>query len=371
MITLNAFQRQWDMIKAEAGEAFNRCGASGWYVLGKEVEAFEENLAKYLEVHSVSGVANGLDAIELGLRALGVSENQKVLTTPLTAFATTIAILKVGAIPVYVDVDKTGSIDLSKVESALKSDPTIKAFVPVHLYGHTLDLDWLEKIRKTYDLLIVEDCAQSIGSKFNGRVSGTVGQCAATSFYPTKNLGAMGDGGALFTNHKEVDQIVRKMRDYGQSEKYVHSLYGLNSRLDELQAAYLRSAVLPRLSKWTSRRVEVARSYKDGIKNKNLEIIVPQKGAESVWHLFPLLVTNGNRDSFQKHLSASGVQSAIHYPSLTIDQPYLKENGRFEVKDDLKTARTFASQELSIPIHPFLTNEETAKVIAACNEWAG
>lgn len=368
-IALNDFTRQWRTIAADATHAFTRVGESGWYILGKEVERFESALAASWTFKHAVGCANGLDAIEIGLRAMGLSQGQKVLTTPLSAFATTLAIVRAGGVPVFIDVDPTGSIDLRAAAAVLGSKPEIRFFVPVHLFGHPFDLDQLAELKTRFKLLVLEDCAQSIGATFRGRPAGSVGQCLATSFYPTKNLGCMGDGGALLTNEPTLSSAARTLRDYGQSEKYFHDQLGLNSRLDELQAAILQDALLPRLESWTARRSQIAAKYLAGIKNAQLKLITPIEGATSAWHLFPLLI-QGGREAFQKHLRAYGVASAIHYPRLIPNQDALKRVP-FEVIGPLTNAERFAASEVSIPIHPFLTDEEVDRVIAACNGWKG
>ena len=372
-ILLNDFKKQWAEIGPQVMDAAQRTGESGWYVLGKEVQNLEQTLASFWGLPHVVGVGNGMDAIEIALRALGLQPGEKVLTTPLSAFATSLAILRAGGIPVFVDTDASGLIDLDKAEEVLASGQ-IRFMVPVHLYGHSLDLDRLQALKDKYSLNIIEDCAQAIGAKFqstSGQVKpvGSVGQAAITSFYPTKNLGALGDGGALLTTDPQVAGAALCLRDYGQSAKYVHSELGLNSRLDELHAAILNAAMLPRLAEWTDKRRKIADQYIAGLKNPALQIPPVPSGSESVWHLFPVIVTE-NRSGLMEHLKAQGIGSAIHYPRLISDQPALTKNNETPlVMGALTNAQKFAEQEVSLPIHPYLSDADVERVIAACNSW--
>ncbi len=294
MILQNDFKRQWAEIGPAALAAVERVGASGSYILGREVEAFEGKLAEFWGVPNAIGVANGMDAIEIALRALDLRAGQKVLTTPFSAFATTLAILRAGGVPVFVDVDDNGNIDLEQCRDVFSRDRSIRFFVPVHLYGNPLDLEKLAGLRRDFDLSIVEDCAQAIGAKQGGRNVGTVGQAAATSFYPTKNLGAFGDGGALLTKDPSTASRARALRNYGQSDLYLHDELGLNSRLDELHAAVLSDALLPNLQRWIDVRRQTASRYLREI--QHLRIIKPAPSAEPVWHIFPVFVEAGERD---------------------------------------------------------------------------
>lgn len=382
-ILLNDFKRQWADTSAAVLEAVARVGASGWYVLGGEVQQFEEDLARAFRgfaapqgerqeppegVGQAIGCASGLDAIELALRALALSPGAKVLTTPLSAFATTLAIVRAGCVPVFVDVDAFGLLDLGACERALAEDPSIRALVPVHLFGHALDLGRLAALRQRFGAAIVEDCAQSIGATFEGRPAGTVGQLAATSFYPTKNLGALGDGGAVLTSDAALAARCRTLRDYGQSKKYVHDALGLNSRLDELHAGILRTAFLPRLARWTARRREIAASYCAQLDNPRVRVPGAPAGSQSVWHLFPVLVEASARDGFMGYLQQHGVRSGIHYPHLIQAQRALA-GVPFEVRGALPRAEEYAACEVSLPIHPYLGPAEVARVVAAVNRW--
>lgn len=368
MILQNDFKRQWAAVEEQVTEAVRRVGASGWYILGEEVKRFEAAVANAAGVAHAVGVANGMDALEIGLRCLGIAPGDKVLTTPLSAFATTLAIIRAGAVPVFVDVDENGAIDLQQCRSALERDRSIRFFVPVHLYGHALPLGELELLKNEFDLAVVEDCAQAIGATEYGCRAGTVGQVAATSFYPTKNLGALGDGGALFTDDGEIARRARALRNYGQSSLYVHDELGLNSRLDELHAAVLADAFLPKLEEWTEKRRATAETYTRGINNPAIRIPRPRDAAGAVWHLYPVFAESG-RDGLKEHLRASGIASGIHYPSVIPDQQALLKYGDYEVVAEPVQAREIAASELSLPIHPFLTGDEVAAVVDACNAW--
>jgi dTDP-3-amino-3,4,6-trideoxy-alpha-D-glucose transaminase len=241
--------------------------------------------------------------------------------------------------------------------------------VPVHLFGHAIDLDELERLRDDFEMLIVEDCAQSVGARSESRPTGSVGQAAATSFYPTKNLGCLGDGGALLTDDAGIAERAAALRHYGQSATYVHDHLGLNSRLDEVQAAFLADVMLPRLVEWTNRRVEIATRYRSEITNPELTIPAPPKHSISVWHLFPVLTPPGSRASFRAALDSSGIQTGIHYPVLIQDQRALAPCRDAQIDGDLETARYFADNEVSLPIHPFLTDKAVDAVITACDRW--
>lgn len=369
MILMNDFRRQWDETASDFHRALDRAGASGWYILGREVEAFERRLAALWGLAEAVGVASGLDALEIGLRAAGCRPGERVLVAPVSAFATALAVLRAGAVPVFSPCAPNGLADLDACEELLERDPSLRFFVPVHLYGHCLEMDKLERIARR-GVRIVEDCAQSVLARSRGRSCGTAGAAAATSFYPTKHLGAMGDGGALLTNDADIAAAARCLRDYGQQGKYRHVAIGLNSRLDEIQAAFLLEAGLPRLKRWTARRREIARAYIEGIRHPQIEIPAPPPGSESVWHLFPVLVPEGAKEAFRGHMAACGVQTAEHYPLPLFDQEAMRE-APHELAADPEPARRFCRRQASLPIHPYLNDGEAQAVIEACNRWTG
>jgi dTDP-3-amino-3,4,6-trideoxy-alpha-D-glucose transaminase len=361
-VRANDFARQWKDVRDDALGAVDRVGRSGWLVLGEEVRAFEREIAAWWGVPHAVGVASGLDALEIALRAAGVQAGARVVTTPLTAFATTLAVVRAGAEPVWCDVDDSGGLDLDQVEAALRDDPSIRALLPVHLYGHPLDPARLERIAEEHGVLVIEDCAQSAGAERAGRPTATAGIAAGTSLYPTKNLGTMGDGGVLLTGDAELAEKARSLRDYGQRERYEHTEIGLNSRLDELQAAILRSALLPRLGEWLDRRREIASRYTAALSDCALRPLLAS--GQSAHHLFPVEVTEGDASAIAARLGERGVGVGRHYPFVCPDQQAVQGLGT--TIGSLPVARRLAQRELSLPIHPYLEDGEIEAVIDAC-----
>jgi dTDP-4-amino-4,6-dideoxygalactose transaminase len=361
-VAANDFARQWEEIRADALAALDRVGSSGWLILGEEVECFERELAEWWGVGHAVGVGNGLDAIEIALRCADLPPGAKVLTTPLTAFATTLAIMRAGLTPVWCDVDESGGLDLGRAESALVADPEIRALLPVHLYGHPLDPESLRALVAAHDLVLIEDCAQSAGAERAGEPTGRAGLAAASSFYPTKNLGALGDGGVLLTGDADLAARARELRNYGQRQNYEHREAGLNSRLDEVQAAILRSAMLPRLDRHLARRREVAAAYEEALGDGPLRPISP-RGGESARHLFPVEAIAGSPQELATGLREAGIAVGRHYPSLCSEQEAARGIG--SAADPLAVARRLAANEISLPIHPYLTDAEVERVVAA------
>jgi dTDP-3-amino-3,4,6-trideoxy-alpha-D-glucose transaminase len=368
MILLNDFQRQWEAVRADVLKTTEDVGASGWYILGQEVRNFEVSLARYWSVQYGVGVACGLDALEISLRLLGCKAGEHVLTSPISAFATAMAILRIGAVPALLDCDDFGLIDLEACRGFLKKNKNVRYFVPVHLYGHALDSNELNCLRDELDLMIVEDCAQSIGARFRGVPTGKAGQLAATSFYPTKNLGALGDGGAILTNSQEAAANACILRDYGQSRKYDHAVLGYNSRLDELQAAYLDRVFIPRLDVSIARRRLIAERYCKEINNAKIRCVGSPPGSESSWHLFPILVEPELKASFVSHMDQLSIQTGEHYPLAVIEQEALRRS-TLELDSGCPNAIRFCHSEVSLPIHPYLTDEEITAVVQASNLW--
>jgi dTDP-4-amino-4,6-dideoxygalactose transaminase len=366
-ILANDFKAQWKEISADAMAAVQRVGESGWYILGSEVKAFESALAQATGFAHAVGCGNGMDAIEIALRAGGLQQGERVVTTPLSAFATTLAILRAGGVPHFIDVDENGLLDLDLVREELATQQPFRWLVPVHLYGQCMNLKKLADLRDDYGLQIVEDGAQSIGASWAGQSWGTVGIAASTSFYPTKNLGAMGDGGALLTHDGQLAEACKTWRDYGQAEKYVHAVPGLNSRLDELQAAILHDAMLPRLARYTEARTEMANFYRTHLEKSHLRLLPEHPAMKSVHHLFPVFVEQ-NRQGFMDHLKSHGIVSGIHYPKLIPDQPAMFGQN-YTLANSLPRARAIAAQAVSLPIHPYLTSADLARVVAACSSW--
>lgn len=369
---MNDFARQWAEIGPDALRAVDAVGRSGWYILGERVQRFEAALSQFWQIPFSAGVASGLDALEVALCAAGLQPGDRVLTTPLSAFATTLAIVRAGGVPVFCDTDQQGLIDLAEARRALEAMPGIRFFLPVHLYGFPLNPLALRLLIKDFQLICVEDCAQSIGARHAGHPTGSSGVAAATSFYPTKNLGAMGDGGALLSADKDLIERARRLRDYGQSAKYHHTEIGWNSRLDEVHAAILDEVLLPRLERWTQRRRQIAQRYLDHWSSSRVRPLTsgeprPDSWLPS-WHLFPVRTDSKHKAGLIKHLQRAGILTGEHYPVLIPEQRALSgvPYARF---GDLPNAQSLAAEELSLPIHPFMTDAEIDRVLAALAAW--
>ena len=367
-VSSSPFVRQWEDTRSDVLNAVDAVGASGWYILGERVRSFEERIAAHCGRAHAVGCASGLDAIELALRVLGLQPGDKVLTTPLSAFATTLAIVRAGGHPVFVDTDEQGLLDLDLADDALQQDAEIRFMVPVHLYGRCLDMGHLMDIQSRHGIPVIEDCAQALGAAHDGRLAGSVGRVATLSFYPTKNLGALGDGGALVTDDPEVAELAGQLRDYGQIAKFEHVHRGMNSRLDELHAAVLEDVFLPRLEEWNTRRAEVARHYLEGVSNPDIRLVPVRPGFRSSWHLFPCCVPGDRRAAFRAHLDAGGVQTTVHYPTLIPSQPALA-SAPHEVVGTVERARALTEEEVSLPIHAYLLDREVERVVQLVNEW--
>lgn len=345
------FSEEYKLRGKEYLKAVDRVFKSGIYVLGPEVEKFEKLFAKFLGIKNCVGVANGLEALQISLMALGVGKNDEVITTPVSAVATTLSILAVGATPVFADVNENGQIDVDKVQKLITKKT--KAVLPVHLYGQPMDIENLKTICSKNKLFLIEDACQAHGTKINGKNVGTFGDTSCYSFYPTKNLGAIGDGGAITTNDDILAKKCRQIRDYGQESKYIHTLYGLNSRLDELQAAIM-SEKLKYLSDDNNKRREIAKRYIKNLKDiSELKMILPKNIEDSNYHLF--VVRTDRRDELKKCLAENGIPSLIHYPIAIPDQPMFGDQYK---ESDISEARKFVNEVLSIPCNPFTKNSE-------------
>ena len=364
MISMNDFRSQdEDLIKSEL-QAVERVLRSGWWVLGAEVESFESEWASWLGVPFAVGCGNGMDALEIGLRALGIGEGDEVITTPMTAFATVLAIYRCGATPVLADISSDSAmLDPESVERCVT--PKTKAVILVHLYGRMGPVQELLKICNANSIVLVEDCAQAHGAKSTAGPAGSFGKFAAWSFYPTKNLGAIGDGGALTSAQSEIIDAAKSLRNYGQSVRYQHPLLGMNSRLDEVQAAILKVR-LTYLTKWTERRRQVASRYAHEIKNPQVKVLpLPENRNEHVHHLF--VVTHPERDKLQAHLKSNDVEALIHYP-IPIHHQEPCKNIQMDPLG-LKRSEEHALQCLSLPCHPGLTDKDIDHVISVVNQF--
>jgi dTDP-4-amino-4,6-dideoxygalactose transaminase len=343
-------------------DAFARVLDSGHHVLGPEVAAFESHWAAACGVRHGVGVGNGMDAIEIALRALHVGPGDEVVTTPMTAFATVLAVLRAGATPVLADIDPaTALLDPASVARCIT--PRTRALILVHLYGQMRQMDtWLALCRDT-GVALIEDCAQAHLAHSRGRAAGSMGRAGAYSFYPTKNLGAVGDAGLLVTDDAALAARAARLRNYGQDTRYHHPLAGLNSRLDELQAALLL-ARLPGLPAATARRRAIAQAYREGIVPGAVQLLAaPEEAAAHVHHLF--VVTCERRDALQAHLHEQGVQSLIHYPVPVHRQPPC--HGIATDPQGLRACEAHAATCLSLPCAPHLDDGDVARVVAAVN----
>lgn len=347
-------------------EAFERTLNSGWYVLGNEVKAFEDEFAIFSGVKHCIGVGNGLDALQLILAAYGVGAGDEVLVPSNTYIATWLAASYVGAVPVPVEPDPvTCNIDPERVEAAIT--PRTRAIMVVHLYGQSADMDPLLAICRKHNLRLIEDAAQAHGALYNGRRVGGLGDAAGFSFYPGKNLGALGDGGAVTTNDDSLADKIRVLRNYGSRIKYQNEIKGMNSRLDELQAALLR-VKLASLDAQNARRREIATAYLFGLNGVDGFVLphVPE-WAESVWHLF--VIRHPQRDALQAWLQSHGVGTMIHYPIPPHLQGAYAELGY--VVGDLPVAERIHAEVLSLPMDPSMSDISVAKVIACCRSFKG
>jgi dTDP-3-amino-3,4,6-trideoxy-alpha-D-glucose transaminase len=333
----------------------------GWFVLGPEVEAFEAEFARASAATHAVSVGNGTDAIALLLRALGIGPGDEVITSPLTAAYTALAVMMVGARPVFADVDPDRlTLDPRAVEATITS--RTRAIVPVHLYGQAADMPAFAAIASRHGLALVEDCCQAHLATCNGRAVGTFGAGGAFSFYPTKNLGALGDGGAIVTGDAAIAERVRRLRNGGQTGRYRHDTFGVNSRLDELQAAILRER-LALLPGWTARRRALASIYRSSL--AGAFVVVPHElDAGHVYHLFP--VRTADRDRFQSHLLAQGVETLVHYPVSLTEQPafaHLAPAG-------CPVAERVCHEVCSLPLNPSLADETVLHVSEAVRSFA-
>lgn len=342
---------------------------SGWYILGKEVDAFERDFAGYLGAKHATAVASGTDALHLALRACGIGPGDFVLTVSHTAVATAAAICLCGATPVFVDISPdTYTMDPDRLEEAIRgfSGGRLKAVVPVHLYGHPVEMDAILEVAARRGLRVVEDCAQSHGARYRRKRTGTLGHVAAFSFYPTKNLGAMGDGGIVVTDDPELSERVRLLREYGWKERYISAVEGMNSRLDELQAAVLR-VKLPHLDAENESRRRIAAVYHSLLSETGLILPKTKPDATHVYHQY--VIRTSRRDDLKTHLERKGIGTRIHYPVPVHRQPAysgLRSGGTF-----LPKTEEIVGQILSLPMFPELREEQARAVAGGVREWRG
>ena len=353
-----------ERFRAEMDAAVRRVLDSGWYLLGGECEAFEQEFAEWCGVKHCIGCANGLDALKLIIQGYGFGPGDEIIAPANTYIASLIAISANGCTPVLVEPDAgTCLIDPERIEASIT--PRTKAIMVVHLYGRAMDMTRIWDVAKRHGLKVIEDSAQSHGAKFSGRRCGNLGDASGFSFYPGKNLGCLGDGGCVTTNDDGLAVKVRALRNYGSDVKYHFPYRGTNSRLDEIQAAFLR-VKLPHLDADNERRREIAARYLAEIKNPAVRLpIPPEDREETVWHVFTVFAKE--RDALQKHLADCGIQTVIHYPIPPHRQPaYTQWHGM-----SLPITEKIHDEILSLPISPVMTDEEVSEVIRAVNEWKG
>jgi dTDP-4-amino-4,6-dideoxygalactose transaminase len=342
-------------------QAIQRVIDRGWFVLGPEVEAFEREFAEASGARYAVGVGTGTDAIALSLMALGIGAGDEVITTPLSAAYTALAVIMAGARPVFADIDRSRlTLDPRAVEAAVT--PKTRAILPVHLYGQAADMAGVTAVARRHTLAIVEDCCQAHLSKADGTPVGTIGEAGAFSFYPTKDLGALGDGGAVVTNDRALAERLGRLRNGGQTSRYHHAEFGVNTRLDEMQAAILR-ARLPFLRGWTERRRALAQQYRGALADGPVAV-PPEHDHGHVYHLFPVL--SRERGRLQEHLRAAGIETLVHFPVPIPRQPALAGQAPAvcPVADDI------CSEVVSLPLHPGLTPAIVKQVAAAVRTFA-
>jgi len=343
-------------INKELKEATNRVIDSNWYISGKEVENFEREFANYLGVKYCIGVGNGLEALHIILRAYGIGNGDEVIIPSNTYIATALAVSYAGAVPIMVESDeRTYNINPDLIEE--KITKKTKAIMPVHLYGQACDMDPINEIAKKYNLKVIVDSAQAHGATYKGRKCGTLGDASGFSFYPTKNLGALGDAGAVTTNDKELAEKIRALRNYGSEKHYYNKYMGFNSRLDEMQAAILR-VKLKHLEEFNLERKMIAQLYLNDLQDTDLILPYVSEWTEPVWHQF--VIRSKKRDKLQQHLKSKGIKTLIHYPLPIHLQEAYKDLGY--KKGNFPIAEKMANEVLSLPMYPYLS-EKNIKII--------
>lgn len=357
MVPILDLKEAYEELREEIDAALLRVAASGWYIGGSEVSAFEEAFAAYCEVDHCVGVANGLDALHLALRAMDVGSGDEVIVSSNSYIATLLAVTMAGATPVLVEPDPaTHNLDPDRIEAALTE--RTKVLLPTHLYGQPADLDPMLQIARRHGLRLLEDAAQAHGARYRGRRIGGHGDAVAWSFYPSKNLGAMGDAGALTTNDPEIARRVRVLGNYGSAVRYVNEVKGVNSRLDPMQAAILR-VKLGHLDAWNDRRGAIASLYGSALAEAGLELPFVPNWAEPVWHLY--VVKAADRTAVQERLASAGVQTQIHYPIPPHLQEAYGELGK--PRGSFPIAERLAETVLSLPIGPHLSQQQAERVV--------
>ena len=355
--------REYQDIRDEIDQAVSRVLSRGWFVLGLEVEAFEQAFAQYLGAKYCVGVASGTEAIALALMACDVGPGNEVITVAHTAVPTASAISMVGARPVFVDIHSDSYLmDVNHVEAAITS--RTRVILPVHLYGQCVDMDPLLATAHKHGLPVIEDCAQAHGATYKGRKAGTMGLMGAFSFYPSKNLGCYGDGGAVVTGDPALAGKLKMLRNYGQRQRYYHEIRGINSRLDELQASIL-NVKLRYLDQWNARRREIAGQYTAGLQGLPLQPPIQMLYGQHVYHLY--VIQTSQRDVLHSYLSEHGMQALVHYPVPVHLQPAYTDLGY--LSGDLPVTEHVAASVLSLPIYPQLCSTEVESIITSIRKF--
>ncbi len=349
-------------IQGEIDQAINKVVMNNWFIMGEELEQFEKEYAASCGTKYCVGVGNGLEALHIILKAYGIGSGDEVIVPADTFIATALAVSYSGATPVFVDVcDDTYNIDPELIEARISH--RTKAIIAVHLYGRLADMEAINRVAKRHGLIVIEDAAQAHNARLKEKKAGALGDAAGFSFYPGKNLGAMGDAGAITTNQEELYQKAKILRNYGSQEKYHHELQGFNSRLDEIQAAVLR-VKLKYLDAWTEERQRIVEKYLTGIRNEKIRLPI-SAGEDNVWHIFPIFCKR--REKLQEHLQKCGVMTQIHYPiPIHMQKAYQPLGYKM---GDYPVAERIASQELSLPLWCGMTDAEVNEVVEAVNHF--
>jgi len=362
MIPFGNLKKHYVSIKQDIDETIFRVLNRGWFILGEEVEKFEKEFSNFCGKKYGVGVGNGTDALILALKALNIGEGDEVITVPNTAIPTVSAIISTGAKPRFVDIGEDYLIDVKKIEKAINENT--KAIIPVHLFGQACDMDPIIKISERYNLAIIEDCCQAHGAEYKGKRV-PISDIGCFSFYPSKNLGGFGDGGMILTDYESLYNKLKMMRNYGQSDKYHAESQGQNTRLDELQAAILRTK-LRYLNGWNEKRRKYASLYSSLLKDTKIDTPIENKGKNHIYHLY--VIRSKERDKLQEYLKSKGIGTAIHYPIPLHLQKAYKYLGYKE--GDFPLSEKYQKEILSLPIYPELTEEEIKEVIKTVKDFS-
>lgn len=358
MIEFAGLQQQYDEIADQIEQAVHRILKCGWFILGDELEKFEQEFSNYIGTKFGIGVNSGSDALLLAVQALGIGDGDEVLTVSHTFISTVDSIVRNGARPVFVDINpETFCIDPGQIEK--KITKKTRAIIPVHLYGNPADMTPIIEIAKNYNLHVIEDASQAHGARYKNKRAGSIGDIGCFSFYPAKNLGAYGDGGMVVTDNVELAEKIRKLRNYGQPEKNMHDFVGINSRLDEIQAAVLR-VKLRYLDQWNQRRREIAGQYNAFLRESSIITPVEREFAEHVFHLY--VIRCGQRNNMQQHLLQHDIHTQIHYPVPVHKQKAYRDLG-FDI--NLPVTERICDEILSLPMHPWLSEADVKTITDA------